>query len=333
MLTPSENIETKKETVVLDTVKNETSNAFPINTNLIVPTLINQQPSVEVSSSILNTTENNNSQILNNSNNCNVKPSSTYNLNQFIDPLEHSLASLEQPQINNVQKTQEITTMLIDMQKQQHQQQMQNFINQQIPAPNIAVPHNSNASNFGSDFNGLMNLLGIPSVDPNLQLIKSGSSTSRFPDVWNSNVSTKPTINNIDQQSQQSKQDKIILTPKPIEELLALNPSDKSKLLNPAVTDVRINSVFGQSFKYEQNLKNASSWSQLASVESSNMSNKSKLPSDTFQEFRTKAKEQQQRQKQEQEKMKRHQKEQEMKRQQETLQKQSKSEDSSNGQR
>lgn len=124
-----------------------------------------------------------------------------------------------------------------------------------------------------------------------------------------------------------------MLTPKPIEELL-MNPNDKSKALGgPGGAP-----PFGQAFnKYEQNLKNASSWSQLAAAGSpqnpgSSIPSKSKVPSDTFQEYRTKAKEQQQRQKQEQEKMKK-QKEQELKRQQESLQKQHKSDDLSNGHR
>ena len=126
-----------------------------------------------------------------------------------------------------------------------------------------------------------------------------------------------------------------MLTPKPIEELL-MNPSDKKGLGAPP--------AFGPAFnKYEQNLKNASSWSQLAaagspqnpSATSVSATSKSKVPSDTFQEYRTKAKEQAQRQKQEQEKMKK-QKEQELKRQQESLQKHKPpqpTEDLSNGHR
>jgi hypothetical protein len=60
--------------------------------------------------------------------------------------------------------------------------------------------------------------------------------------------------------------------------------------------------------------------------------NKSRMPSDTFQEFKTKAKEQQQRQKQEQEKMKM-QKEQEFKRHQENFIKHGKIEDVATTQR
>lgn len=123
-----------------------------------------------------------------------------------------------------------------------------------------------------------------------------------------------------------------MLTPKPIEELL-MNPNDKSKgLSGPG------GGPFNASFnKYEQNLKNASSWSQLAAAGSPqnpgvSISSKTKMPSDTFQEYRTKAKEQAQRQKQEQEKKKKE-KEQELKRQQESLQKQHKSDDLSNGHR
>jgi len=111
-----------------------------------------------------------------------------------------------------------------------------------------------------------------------------------------------------------------------------MNPVDKTKSMSSSAS-------FGAAYnKAEQNLKNASSWSQLGHGSPQSMSlaappaQKSKVPSDTFQEFRTKAKEQQaQRQKQEQEKMKK-QKEQEIKRQQESMiQKQKTTEDLSNG--
>lgn len=340
----------------------------PLQQSAVLPAVIPKVSSPPSSSSTSSLNNSNTLQVLNNNNNnsntssSNIK-TSNLNMNQFIDPLEHSLASLEQPQVN-MQKSQDLNSMLMDFQKQQQQLQL-NLINQ-MPTH---VPHVSNTStNFGSDFNGvngLINILGIQSVDStNLQMLNSNLQmkpppTGRFPEVWNASnttplpplpiATTLPSRNSWEQQQQQQqhhqhqqqsqqhqqsvlKQDsKIMLTPKPIEELLA----DKSKIINPSTTtDVRVNTAFGQTFKYEQNLKNANSWSQLASVESLNTASKSKLPSDTFQEFRTKAKEQQQqRQKQEAEKMKRQLKEQEMKRQQESLQKQTKVEDSNNGQR
>lgn len=283
-------------------------------------------------------------QILNNNTSSTKLPN--LNMSQFTDPLEHTLASLEQPQLS-MTKSQDLNSMLMDIQKQQQQQQQLqiNLLNQ------IPVSHPSNPAGFGTDFNGvngLMNILGIQSEPANMQLLSQQmkGAAGRFPDMWNvtnpalpmnpmaPRVNNPPNWDPQQQQQQQQQppptmkpQDKIILTPKPIQELLAVN--DKSKL-----PDVRHNTAFGQTFKYEQNpnLKNANSWSQLASHDPMNTSNKSKLPSDTFNEFRTKAKEQQQRQKQEAEKIKR-QKEQELKRQQESLQKQTKIEDGNNGQR
>ncbi|KAG5682045.1 hypothetical protein PVAND_011435 [Polypedilum vanderplanki] len=316
-----------------------------------------QQPLSKVSSSpLLNNT--NSLPIMSNSNNNDNNNSTNLkipnmNINQFIDPLEHSLASLEQPQIN-LQKAPDLNLFM-----QQQQQQMQLNLMNQIPPTHVPLTQASNNAAFVAapdgfnGVNGLINMLGINAVEPsNLQLLNQTmkQSAARFQDVWNMpGVNAPPSLplvanvmpgsknsapSNWEQQQQSVlKQDsnKIMLTPKPIEELLA----DKSKLMNPSIpSDGRVNTAFGQTFKYEQNLKNPNSWSQLASAESLNTSSKSKLPSqDTFQEFRTKAKEQQQRQKQEAEKMKKL-KEQELKRQaQENLQKQTKIDDPNNGQR
>jgi hypothetical protein len=232
----------------------------------------------------------------------------------------------------------------------------------------IAAPHMSHlpgSNGFGADFNGangavnnLMNILAMPNMDPTLFLPSGMKSVpGRFaPETWNSNP-----MHHVQQQQQQQlqaqqqqaqamasqqqqqqqqqhqqssvKQEKIMLTPKPIEELL-MNPNDKKSMSGSAGAPPSF--AFNSSKYEQQNLKNASSWSQLAAAGSpqnpgvSISSSKSKVPSDTFQEYKTKAKEQQQRIKQEQEKKMR--KEQELKKQQESLQKQ-KSEDMSNGHR
>ncbi|KAL7032532.1 hypothetical protein ACKWTF_007341 [Chironomus riparius] len=314
----------------------------PPTSNMIITTTNNAVPLPAIVNNI-----NNPLHVHNNSSNNNSKLSASISMNQFTDPLEHTLASLEQPQLN-IPKNQDINSMLMDIQKQHQQQQQQQLQMSQLMSQ-IPVTHPSNTNNFGPDFNGvngLMNILGIQSVDTaNLQLLNQQmkGSAGRFPDVWNVpnpslpiNPMTSRNNNPPNWEHQQAtamKQDKIILTPKPIQELLA-NVNEKPKLINTNAPDLRVNPAFGQSFsKYEQNLKNANSWSQLASShETLNTSSKSKLPSDTFQEFRTKAKEQQQRQKQEAEKIKRQQKEQELKRQQESLQKQTKVDDGSNGQ-
>lgn len=301
-------------------------------------------------------------QLTNNNTNPNqVKHQTPYAMNSYVDPLELSLASLEQVQMNNnLQKNnpQDVSAMFMDMHKKQ-------MLLSQMGASHIAQSAGPNG--FGSDFNGangavnnLMNMLAMPSMDPSAFLNPQMMNVpGRFPDTWNNLPGNNSMIQQLSaqqhanqqhqahshasqqhhqqqqpqQQHQQSsaKPEKIMLTPKPIEELL-INPNDKAK--NICGTS---GPNFGQAYnKYEQNLKNASSWSQLAAAGSpqnpgASISSKSKVPSDTFQEYRTKAKEQQQRQKQEQEKMKK-QKEQELKRQQESLQKH-KNEDLSNGHR
>lgn len=282
-------------------------------------------------------------------------------MNSCFDPLEQSLASMEQPHLNNNSQknpSQEMNAMLMDF---QHKQMLLNH----MTAPHIG--HGGGSNGFGTDFNGangavnnLMNMLVLPTMDPtSLSFLNNQMKgvPGRFPETWNNLPGNNPMMQSLTAQQQQQqhqsqqqqqqmhqaqqqhqqssiKQEKIMLTPKPIEELL-MNPNDKTKALGgPGGAP-----PFGQAFnKYEQNLKNASSWSQLAAAGSpqnpgSSIPSKSKVPStDTFQEYRTKAKEQQQRQKQEQEKMKK-QKEQELKRQQESLQKQHKSDDMSNGHR
>jgi bromodomain-containing protein 4 len=289
-----------------------------------------------------------------------LKHQPSFGMNSFVDPLEQSLASLEQPQMNNnsQKNSSQDMALLMDFHKQK-----------QMILQQMAAPHNPSPNGFGSDFNGgngvnnhLMNML-MPQIDmsnlpfPNQQMM---NASGRFPEPpWNNLPNNNPMLHSLaaqqqmaqQQTSQQSaaahpsqsqsqqqhqsgtKQEKIMLTPKPIEELL-MNPNEKTKTLGAQ------GPAFGQVFnKYEQNLKNASSWSQLAAAGSpqnpvATIQSKSKVPSDTFQEYRTKLKEQQQRQKQEQEKMKK-QKEQELKRQQESLQKQkpSTNDDVSNGHR
>lgn len=278
-----------------------------------------------------------------------VKHQPPFGINTFVDPLEHSLASLEQPQMNNQKNPSQDMAMLLDFHKQKQ------MILQQMAAPHSVAPNG-----FGSDFSGgngvnnLMNML-LPQIDPSgLPFLSSQmmNAPGRFPDnSWNNLPANNQMMQNLAAQQQQmassqhpgvshsaqqqlphppnTKHEKIMLTPKPIEELL-MNPNDKVK--PPGAQGPN----FGQYSKNEQNLKNASSWSQIADSPQSSgptLPSKSKVPSDAFQEYRTKLKEQQQRQKQEQEKL-RKQKEQELKRQQESLQKhKTSSEDLSNGHR
>ncbi|XP_030378303.1 homeotic protein female sterile isoform X1 [Scaptodrosophila lebanonensis] len=111
------------------------------------------------------------------------------------------------------------------------------------------------------------------------------------------------------QQQQQSGQpsNKMLIIPKPIESMMP-SPPDKQKVLPPqqSPSDLKMYSCgggsapnaqgnFAHAFKSaEQNLKNASSWSSLASNSPQNTaatSSKAKPAMDSFQQFRNKAKE------------------------------------------
>lgn len=268
-----------------------------------------------------------------------------YGMNSVFDPVDISLASLEQPPMNNISQKNAPQDMNLFMDLHKQQQMLMN---------QLTAPHMGNG--FGPDFNGgngVNNLMSMLALPPNLDAASifqmNKMQGGRFPDqVWNNpGMANNQMMQQISAQQQMQAQQqqmahppqqahpqqsaKPMLTPKPIEELL-MHPNDKSKS--------HVGSQ-GQNIhnKYEQNLKNASSWSQLAAAGSppqnpgASISSKSKVPSDTFQEFKTKAKEQAQRQKQEQEKMKKQKEQQELKRQQESLQKHKTSEDMSNGHR
>lgn len=272
----------------------------------------------------------------------------------FMDPLEHSLASLESSQ----EKQQDMDALLRDFQKH-HQQQQQHQLQMPIVPPHMSQQqqnaqqsvqqHSHNAaaalnhlvSEFngvnGNPMNGIMNILGMPSAaDVANQFVNQQMRG------WQNSMPVPPlqslTLLNTEAAVAMSqnavnfsqKNEKMLLTPKPIEELLAAPLSnDKTKILQ---AETRVSHAFGQTFKYEQNnLKNPTNvkhdaWSQLAQAEASQIgANKGRMPSDTFQEFKNKAKEQRQKQ-MENEKIK-IQKEQEFKRQQENLFKQGKNEE------
>lgn len=282
----------------------------------------------------------------NNTNPMQAKHQGPYGMNSvYVDPVDISLASLEQPPMNNISQKNapQDMNLFLDLHKQQ-----------QMLMSQLSAPHMGNG--FAPDFNGgngvnnLMSMLALPpGLDAASLFQMNKVQSGRFPDqVWNNpgmannqmmqqisaqqQIQTQQQSQMVHPPQQQHPQQSVkpMLTPKPIEELL-MHPNDKAKSHG---------SSQGQNFnKYEQNLKNASSWSQLAAAGSpqnpgaSISSKSSKVPSDTFQEFKTKAKEQAQRQKQEQEKMKKQKEQQELKRQQESLQKHKTSEDMSNGHR
>lgn len=319
------------------------------NSSFPLPNVINAQQSqqqIQPQISAVQINNNNNTTTTTSSNGTNAMTL------PFMDPLEHSLASLESSQ----EKQQTMDELLRDFQKHhqipplgtnqlnvphlppQHQNQQQ----QQQHSQNAALNHlvsEFNGMNGGNAMNGIMNILGMQADATNFvnhQMKNAWQNSMPVPPLQGLSllnteaaVAASQSAVNFSQ-----KNEKMLLTPKPIEELLAAPmTNDKSKMLS--TVDSRVSYAFGQTFKYEQNLKNASSWSQLAQAEaaaaSQNAAGSKRLQSDTFQEFRTKAKEQQQRQKQEQEKIKM-QKEQEFKRQQDLF-KQGKSEDVTMAQR
>ncbi|XP_058455008.1 homeotic protein female sterile-like isoform X2 [Malaya genurostris] len=268
----------------------------------------------------------------------------SHNLANFIDPLEHSLASFEKNDPTALG-----LNLLNDIQSSLKQElavgSMQAHANL-LPSLDLMTHlqnqmHHSN-NGFNNDFNGNGPLNGMGNL---------ASSVGMSQMVLNSMATTNPMLGNvlfdplqnfmrsssyqgnpthertIDLTGSSSsgpilkkEEGKFMLTPKPIEDLL-MNPGEKK--LNNTPPDVKGN--FSHAFKssvHDQNLKNA--WSSLASAgspQNNPTSNKPKPAMDTFQAFRNKAKEKLDRQKLlQQQELKRTQKEQaekEMKRQQE----------------
>lgn len=139
----------------------------------------------------------------------------------------------------------------------------------------------------------------------NILMSNSGMSITAIPPVITTAADTAGSIN-------VKKEEKFMLTPKPIEELMM--PSHDKKMISdgkgghgghntagsgPPASVFAFNSF---SKSHDNNLKNASSWSSLAAAGSpqnpSTVGNKSKPPAmDSFQQFRNKAKEKADRQK------------------------------------
>ncbi|XP_055703471.1 homeotic protein female sterile-like isoform X4 [Phlebotomus papatasi] len=175
-----------------------------------------------------------------------------------------------------------------------------------------------------------------PAMAAGHQLSRQGGGGGGNAPNISSQQSTQQTAQQLPQSQQQlpqtptntpaKREDKFLLTPKPIEDLLMPPVHEKNKA---AAAEAKGN--FAQAIKpsHEQNLKNASSWSSLASAGSpQNVQTpqaKPKPSMDSFQQFRNKAKEKMDRQKLlEQQELKRSQKEaaeKELKRQQEQKQK------------
>uniref|UniRef100_A0A7G3AEW7 Putative bromodomain-containing protein 3 isoform x7 n=1 Tax=Lutzomyia longipalpis TaxID=7200 RepID=A0A7G3AEW7_LUTLO len=290
----------------------------------------------------------------------------------FVDPLEQSLASLEQNLKSDLANHQHLDLMgdmgasnVIPKSEAatqppatlaHHQSLMQHLSMeamhhqlQQTMAHSGVAPNGFVLDPAAATLNGMGVMMQppVPQGPPSGPHISTAPMVSIFdPTMVTQHVnrggggsvsaaSNQQTTPQTPQQSQQQQlpqtptsappvKEKFLLTPKPIEDLMMPPVHDKSKSTEPKGN-------FAQAIKpsHEQNLKNASSWSSLASAGSpQNVTTpqvKPKPSMDSFQQFRNKAKEKMDRQKLlEQQELKRSQKEaaeKELKRQQEQKQK------------
>ncbi|XP_062560513.1 homeotic protein female sterile-like isoform X2 [Armigeres subalbatus] len=277
----------------------------------------------------------------------------------FLDPLEHSLASFEKNDqtalglsfLNDFKQELSASNLQAHANLLPSIDLMSHFQNQMV--------HSNNG--FNNDFNGNGPLNGMGSLatsvgmsqmlmnsmvnsNPNLgnvgmQLFDPLQNFMRPSSYQNNPNMNDPTIDLTGSRTSvapvvpKKEEGKFMLTPKPIEDLL-MNPNDKK--ISGTPPDGK--GAFAHAFKssaHDQSLKSA--WSQLASAgspQNTPTSAKQKPAMDTFQAFRNKAKEKLDRQKfLQQQELKRSQKEQaekELKRQQEQQQK-VKQEDINNG--
>lgn len=261
------------------------------------------------------------------------KPSIMGLMPNYEDPVEQSLASLEQQPMhkNEIDGMHNHMDLMNDMSsimsKQDGGPNMQSH--QSLMMPHLAydsMQHNHGNNGFGIDsqltMNGMnmagmvsnhLSMLGMPPMGLNsLSQSNPASIFDPIPQgIHRSNSSgasmsiSQTTSVNI------RKEEKFLLTPKPIEELM--NPSHDKK--TSPIDGGKGGAGFVHAInKLDHNLKNASSWSSLAAAGSPQnplTSSKSKPPAmDSFQQFRNKAKEKMDRQKMlEQQELRRTQKE------------------------
>uniref|UniRef100_A0A336LYR9 CSON010958 protein n=1 Tax=Culicoides sonorensis TaxID=179676 RepID=A0A336LYR9_CULSO len=228
----------------------------------------------------------------------------------YVDQIEMSLAQFEQKQANEMLNSLSHSSLMHDMSLLKQDQlsslqAQQNIMNQMSHTQNLHM-HLSN-NGFGMEMAAAMN--GLTAGMPNLPMHLNPMAASQMPmfDPFN-NPLTKPqnfnSNNNSNNNShshgnsgtgggggggQQSKKDEKFLGVRPLEELM-MNPNDK-KMGNHG-HDVNNKMGFGHN-----NVKNANSWSSLASG-SPQSTPKPKPPAmDTFQAFKKQAKEKEMRQK------------------------------------
>ncbi|XP_067636898.1 homeotic protein female sterile isoform X2 [Eurosta solidaginis] len=222
---------------------------------------------------------------------------------------------------------QQLQQAMVHQQQQQHHQQQQHAHNNgynsaadraldSLTLAGLGLSHAGGAGT-GSIFDGLPSMGG--SHNDFLAAMMMGTGATGMPGNLSISGNKKDAANALGlsdhhQMAQQPLQhNKLLITPKPIESMMPSPPEKKQQVAPPlqSPSDLKIPSSmslgsssnlgsnqqnFAQAFKsaHEQNLKNASSWSSLASASSPQntpTSNKPKPAMDSFQQFRNKAKE------------------------------------------
>lgn len=263
------------------------------------------------------------------------KPSIMGLMANYEDPVEQSLASLEQQPMhkneidgmhNHMDLINDMSSIMSKQDGGPNMQSHQSLMMPHLPYDNMQHNHGGN-NGFGIDssltMNGMnmgamvgnhLSMLGMPPMGLN-SLSQPNPQTSIFDPLpqgvhrSNSSSATSMAMNQTSAVNTR-KEEKFLLTPKPIEELM--NPSHDKKT---SPIDGKSGAGFVHAInKLDHNLKNASSWSSLAAAGSPQnplTSSKSKPPAmDSFQQFRNKAKEKMDRQKMlEQQELRRTQKE------------------------
>lgn len=299
------------------------------------------------------------------------KPSIMGLMPQFEDPVEQSLASLEQPtlksEIDGISHMDLISDMSSIISKQESSSNLSgnsgvvggsgisggvhsavstagsilNYGNSGGLASNLHPGHHGSNNGFSMEaamsMNGVMMagngmLMGmLPHVMPQLNSMSQQPTSNIITSIFDP-LPTSMHRNTMAPSSNSmpipvtptaapslKKEEKFMLTPKPIEELMMPSHDKKTPPLDPKGASASFLNAFNKS--HDHNLKNASSWSSLAaagSPQNTPTSSKSKPPAmDSFQQFRNKAKEKADRQKLlEQQELRRSQKEAADKRQQ-----------------
>lgn len=248
----------------------------------------------------------------------------------FLDPLEMSLASLENKNVPDLPNNLLHSSLMHDISllKQENinslqaQQNLmhQNLMHTQNMHMNMHLNQAMTNNGFNMEMAAAMNGLGMPGLGMHLNPAgignpQAGPMPSMFDQFKSNFANNNAAMSAAAALHPPKKEEKFLLTPKPIEDLLIRPPDRKSGM-----------DMNSSKMNFPQNLKNASSWSSLASGSPQNTqaSNKPKPQTmDTFQAFKNRAKEKLDRQKllEQQQRTQKEMAEKEMKRQEQLKQK------------